>query len=146
MPPKVIGNTLYYLATPVIKLILKNSRRAYVMIMVGDEVLVTKDWLGNNSWCLTGGGSKKNETLKQAIIRECQEEIGVVIKDTSLIELIGPQRSVNQFDYWVFLVKLDKKPPVNLNKYEISEAQWLKIEDFASHPCSEELISGLKAV
>ena len=147
MPPRIIGKIVYTLAYPAIKLIVRNSRRAYVMVVVGDEALVTKDWLGNmNDWRLPGGGVKKNETPMQAVIRECREEVGVDLREPELMKIVGKKRSRLKFDYWVYVVDLHTKPMIEKSRREISETQWISVNELSNHPCSEELTSGLGAM
>lgn len=68
-------------------------RNAVRAVIVRDEaILMQKKWAqGRGAWyTLPGGGQDVSETLEQALLRECEEEIGATVE-------IGPLLSVADF-------------------------------------------------
>ncbi|WP_130802315.1 NUDIX hydrolase [Acinetobacter ihumii] len=45
-----------------------------------NKVLLLKASYANQSWGLPGGGVDPDETILQALLRECQEELGVTVQ------------------------------------------------------------------
>lgn len=65
--------------------------RCYVAVMLlltrGDEVLLIRranTGFGDGLWSLPGGGINGNEPIKQALIRETEEELGITVQDEAL--------------------------------------------------------------
>ncbi|HVC36007.1 MAG TPA: NUDIX domain-containing protein [Candidatus Dormibacteraeota bacterium] len=65
----------------------KRRARVRALIMVDEHVLLVRNWLGMQEWTLPGGGAKRSETDQEALVRELQEELGISIKQSSLIFL-----------------------------------------------------------
>ena len=121
--------SLYILAYPVLGLILHNSHRVRVLIMVGDEILLQRTSVGDQKWSVPGGGIEKNESEEAAAIRETKEEVGVTINKNDL-KKIGWQR-VPYKKGWPYLnltffqVSLAVKPHISVTRpLEILEADW----------------------
>ena len=55
---------------------LKQTIRAYVVIIENNKILLTKQW---NGYSLVGGGVEKGESLEDTIVRETKEETGLDI-------------------------------------------------------------------
>lgn len=55
-------------------------RRTLLLLRSGDQILLAmkKRGLGQGKWNGVGGKIEKGETLEEALVRECVEEIGVV--------------------------------------------------------------------
>lgn len=57
----------------------------HAMIFNSDGHLLTlKRTYGNKGWSLPGGGVDPGETIHQALLRECREELGVEVQDVLL--------------------------------------------------------------
>lgn len=58
---------------------MSDVRRTLLFLVKGDEILLAmkKRGFGAGRWNGVGGKLEANETLDEALIRECQEEIGV---------------------------------------------------------------------
>lgn len=74
---------------------MKFNYRVAALITNGDQVLLQTN-TRDDFWSLVGGRVKFNETSKEALIREIEEEIGIIIKDeeATLIHI-----AENFFDY-----------------------------------------------
>ncbi|OMF69408.1 NUDIX domain-containing protein [Paenibacillus glucanolyticus] len=78
---------------------IRNSAKA--VIMRNDQILLTKnvDQLGE-FYLFPGGGQEKGETLVQAVIRECQEEIGRKVEVLDLLHVREYIGSNHEFAEW----------------------------------------------
>lgn len=140
--PLFIGKALYIITKPGIHRMLKGSTRVYVLFRVGDEVLVSKNWLGlHKTWRLPGGGMQKDETPTQALAREVKEELGVDIEENKLQPLQYEPYFEHQkkFTYWLYVLPYEAKPELHINEKEIVAAEWMHIAKLATAPLSEEL-------
>ena len=65
-----------------------NIRNAVRAVIVRDQaVLMQKKWAGHRGtwYTLPGGGQDVHETLTQALVRECEEEIGATVEIDTLL-------------------------------------------------------------
>jgi 8-oxo-dGTP diphosphatase len=57
----------------------------HAMIFNSEGLLLTlKRTYGNKGWSLPGGGVDPGETIHQALLRECREELGIEVQDVVL--------------------------------------------------------------
>lgn len=70
------------------------------------RVLLVRHSYGEMGWHLPGGGVKRREHLADAVARELREEAGVVVADTSALELFGAYSNLyeGKSDYIVVFV------------------------------------------
>lgn len=94
---------------------------------MGSEYLLTKrnKHLRNypNHWVFVGGKIDKNETAKQAAVRECKEEIGLAIKEENVHVFDSCPSYIldNKYTVYVFITYLESVPPLRLNQSEVTE-------------------------
>jgi ADP-ribose pyrophosphatase YjhB (NUDIX family) len=83
----------------------KASKEISVMAWIENQfgdVLILKQKRGNKLWTLPGGKVRQRESLKEALRREVEEEIGVRIQFVALADLFDrPQKAVITFLYKV---------------------------------------------
>ncbi|HVQ19806.1 MAG TPA: NUDIX hydrolase [Terrimicrobiaceae bacterium] len=81
----------------------KASKEVSVMAWIENEfgdVLLLKQTRGNKLWTLPGGKVRQRESLKEALRREVEEEIGLQIQSVSLAGLFDrPQKAAITFLY-----------------------------------------------
>lgn len=124
---------LYALARPGIYLLLHNSQRSRVLVLCGDELLLIRSDFGARHWSVPGGGVKRNEAVINGAVRELYEEVGIRVKPSQLRELTrqtkgyGPLRWP-RIHFVFFTISLNKKPVLTLQKYEVTESQWIAID------------------
>lgn len=126
------GRVIFWLAWPVLWIYLRRGSRTRLLLICGDEFLALRGWFGaRNGWTLPGGGLHKNEAPVSGLIREVQEETGIIL-DKKLIKpaCIGTSdRYGLKFSYVSFTVELDKKPDVKIQRLEIADYAWLPIDN-----------------
>lgn len=118
MPDKNIVQSVF--SMPVKSL--RNSVKA--LIIRGDKILCTKnsDLLGD-FYLLPGGGQNHGETMRNAIIRECREELGAIVEVGKLCfvreyisanhELAIYDDSIHQIEL-IFFCELLEEPQLNM--------------------------------
>ena len=103
-----------------------------------NEILIQKrsaNKEGNpNKWSLTAGHVDSGEDVKEAMIREIKEEVGIDVKleDLELL-FISKHNSLtgsnNVFGY-LYLVRIDKKiEDFTIQEEEVSELKYISIEE-----------------
>lgn len=81
-----------------------------------------------------GGRVEEDETLSQAALRECHEEVGIDVPESSVIgklsELYVPPSDsiINPFVAWI-----DHVPELTINDDEVEEAFWVDFEYLADN-------------
>ncbi len=84
---------------------------------------------GRGNWQIPGGFIEHDETLEQAVVREVEEESGVV---ASVRGVLGLRSRVDQFNstYVVFLLEYRSGEP-RPDGVETDRARWVGLEDLA---------------
>ncbi len=146
MKPYFIGRIVYFFGYPIFRVLIKNSTRAYVIVRVGDEILLTKNWLGfQRKWRLPGGGILGGEQPIFAAQRELKEEVGLQLHEQNLVKLQEqPLRSKFNYDYYLFTLTLPEKPVLEVDNKEILSAEFIAIADLNKVSISEEVVNFLR--
>ena len=93
------------------------------------QVLLLKATYADCAWGLPGGGLDQGETVHDALIRECQEELGCEV----LIEYLSGvyyHSAVNSHAF-MFKCTLQNDQPINLSD-EHSEYRWFDFEQLSA--------------
>ena len=93
------------------------------------QVLLLKATYADCAWGLPGGGLDQGETVHDALIRECQEELGC---DVSIEYLSGVyyHAAVNSHAF-MFRCTLQSDQPINLSD-EHSEYRWFDFDQLST--------------
>ena len=94
-----------------------------------------------DDYTFPGGGVEEGEDPILALIRECKEEAGVVIKNIRPFYKIVEKREVSEDTYMIhesffYLCDVDSYCPTNLESYEIElgySAKWISIDEAIMH-------------
>jgi 8-oxo-dGTP diphosphatase len=124
---------------------IRNSAKA--IIISGNKVLLTKNKVNDEYFYLfPGGGQEHSETIHDALIRECIEEVGYEVKVRDLLhvrEYIGKNhehfifdRNVHQIEYY-FVCSLvgdigENRKPSNPDNHQVG-IEWIDINDLLQY-------------
>ena len=124
---------------------IRNSAKA--IIIQGDKVLLTKNQDNDGYFYLfPGGGQEHGETIQQALIRECMEEVGQQVEIGELLhirEYIGKNHEYASADFYVhqveyyFISKIvnetkDNIEPTNPDSHQVG-IEWIAINDLPEY-------------
>lgn len=130
---ELLGRALYWLTLPLIVVYARFSKpRTRVLLLHDGKVLVVKNWLGSGGWSLPGGGMHADELPNNAAIREVNEELGVVLRASDLIELgghVSKESKLLRSKYFLFAAKLEQEPKISLQKLEIMDSAWVGLAE-----------------
>jgi len=129
---EITGKMAFILGWPILYLYLSRSKRTRVMVVVDNEVLAVRGWIGDGGWSLPGGGLHRSETPKSSAVRELKEETGIEVNETEL-QLLIDDKSIRRhgmsFRIVAYAVILKQKPVLSRQKLEINELDWLNINE-----------------
>jgi 8-oxo-dGTP diphosphatase len=81
--------------------------------------------------CFPGGRIESGETPEQALVRECAEELGVVVEPIREIETSVTPWNVRL--RW-FTAKLVEDAVFRPDPQEVAAVQWMTLEEMLAHP------------
>jgi (d)CTP diphosphatase len=128
---------------------LKTRRGAIGVIIRNDEFLVIERSAvvrAPGKLCFPGGGIELGETAAEAVTRELQEELRVVVRPVRLIWQ-SESRSGIQLNWWLAEI-LSKHPPIP-NPAEVASFNWMTAEAMSQHdqllPTNRQFLEALQA-
>lgn len=119
-----------------------------IVLTCEDKVLVVRRGREpqKGQWDLPGGFVDQHESVEQALIREIFEELGMTL--SSGLHYLGawpneyPYKSVHYHTLDIFFTaRADKFPDVQLDNQEVSDCQWISVEQLTSLPFAFESAS-----
>jgi len=126
------------------------SRRARVLLVDGDSILLVKDrfqlWFNQDQWALPGGGLRRHEAPEAGAMRETREELGVAL-DIQQLKLLGYGRVGNyglRYRGYFLLAQISQTVQLQVKSSEIAEAQWHKISELDIHSLKPETLKALQ--
>lgn len=128
----MIGRIIYFMLWPAIWVYLRASPpRTRVVIAYNGKILLLKDWLGDGSWSLPGGGLHYGEDAKYGAVREVLEETGLKLKISSLESrgTIYAKSAGVSVTLYCFSISLKHSPHIVLQRHEISDCVWIRPRD-----------------
>jgi 8-oxo-dGTP diphosphatase len=90
------------------------------------QILLLKRTYGNKGWSLPGGGVDPGETIHQALIRECKEELDVEVCNVVLTGFYYHSHLNAQVA--IFRCSLPKERPIKLSS-EHSDYRWTPLSE-----------------
>ncbi|HTB49010.1 MAG TPA: NUDIX hydrolase [Verrucomicrobiae bacterium] len=140
------GTATFWLAWPGLWLYLRWSRRARVLVVCEDRVLLVKGWLSDGSWELPGGGRQPGETSLRAVRRELREETGIDLPDkTFALHGASTFRSHGlSFRYDLFIAKVTECFPIRQRPLEISQAGWFNHSEARQLKLGPDVVAALR--
>ena len=100
----------------------------------GEALLLKRDVKSRDEygyWSQPGGGVEFGETIKEAIVREIKEEVGVEIE---LIKFLSytDQNYLSKNEHWVsisYLAKIISGEPTNMEPEKHAQMKWFSLSD-----------------
>ena len=97
------------------------------------EVLLTQrnpdKWNYPLYWEATGGAVRAGENSREGALREAQEESGIHMKERNLFYIGSYREDFWSMDTYIYLIEETEYPRLNLQKEEVADARWVRIED-----------------
>lgn len=126
------GRLAFWATWPAMAATIYFTKRTRILVVAGDEILLTKGWLGSGQWALPGGGLHRGEDPAEGALRELKEETGVLASKDQLKSLFSGrvmgETSTNYYIY-AYALELSEKPQLTRQKGEIIELEWRTLEE-----------------
>lgn len=109
----------------------KQSVHTWIMNDKGEFLMQKRSPLKKyypNLWSQTGGGIKSGETSLDACMRECFEELNVVIDKNKLELKLSFQRTFDYVDIYLYYANIELDQIV-LQEDEVIEAKYFSVEE-----------------
>ncbi|MFG1735243.1 hypothetical protein PAEVO_53020 [Paenibacillus sp. GM2FR] len=119
-------------------------------ILIEDEriLLVKQSVSSERGWSLPGGRVEQGETLEEAMVREMEEETGLITKVKKLLYLCDkPDSSPSLLHITFLLERLEGEIRLPSNEFDlnpIGDVVLVPIADLASHGFSEKFTTIVK--
>ena len=112
----------------------------YLITDSGVSILLSRTSLKNDNYDFIKGKIESGETIKDCVVREVKEEIGIDI-DQSYLEDYYFQRSKRK-DIGLFLINWDKyiEVPFELEAEEIAEVDWFNVSSLPEVSNNQRLL------
>jgi len=125
----LLGNLAWWCGFPALWLLLNRSERTRLVLTDGEgKVLVVRGWLAPNSkWNLPGGGLHRGEDPLVGLLRETNEEVGIVL-DPKTVRKLGTGNVTSsglRLRLHFFAATLPGRSDTRLQWYEIADAGWV---------------------
>lgn len=135
---------------PGLYLYFRGSRRARILIVVDDHVLLVRDrwtlWFRDSHWALPGGGLHPGEDATVGAVRELAEELSLQTEPNSL-QLLGVEQ-VHEYGFsyqgHFILLSLKARPVLYLQANEIVAAEWFPLAEISTQPLKREVQQGVE--
>ncbi len=125
-----LGKNLHHVLLPFLRF--GKEKRVRVVVLTDDQhILLIRNWFGHQNWSLPGGGVRKGEAAKGAIVRELHEETGLSVK-LDRVNYLKPyvcRESSAPFEADVYYTIVSKRPRLSKQKsLEVIERRWHSLE------------------
>ena len=104
------------------------TRGAKVGIFYRDKILLVRLTYYPNAWTFPGGAVNKKETPKEALIRECKEEVGVELTNVQLMGDLYFDQHYKKDTVFVFKA-VATDPKIVIDNWEVAEAGWFNLDN-----------------
>lgn len=144
---KFLGRALFIILLPLVRLFIRHTSRAYVIIESRNQVLMAKGWFGRQLWQLPGGGASRKETNLQAAVRELKEETGLVIDPALCQPVISGRWQTDRLghSYEIFYCRMAEPLPVKTRRPELIDCRWIHTYELSQDNCAQDVLRALGA-
>lgn len=99
-----------------------------MVIFNGDQILLVRLTYYPSTWTFPGGAIDKKETAVEAVIRECREEVGIVLNNPEYLADLYFEHEYKKDTVSVFKASVTN-PLVTIDGREVAEANWYDLNN-----------------
>lgn len=93
-----------------------------------NKILLVRLTYYPNTWTFVGGGVEKREEPKEAILRECQEEVGIKLNEVEFIKTLEFNHEYKKDTVFVYKSRIENLT-FKIDNKEIAEAGWFDLNN-----------------
>ncbi len=120
---------------------------AAAIIWQDEKLLICKRPAGTSLpllWELPGGKIEKNESPEQAIVRECYEELGVIVEAKDIFDNSTYNYDNSEISFTFINAKITKGIPKNIEHEEIKWVDINELDNYEFCPADIEILERIK--
>lgn len=143
-----IGILAFWISFPALVIYLSRGERTRIILTSGSKLLVVKNWLGDGTWKLPGGGLHRGEEALKGLLREVYEETGIRLQPGTVRELMTREYRYHGIHYpcRYFLAELADTVPLKRQPLEIVDIAWIERSKLSTTNASPEITDVLKLI
>jgi 8-oxo-dGTP pyrophosphatase MutT (NUDIX family) len=124
----------------------------FVVVEHAGQVLLVREAKHGQLWYAPAGGLEAGETIREAAIRETQEEAGVLVEPTALLRVeqnwFPSERDDGLVSWWRYIVRAhpigDLSPKRHADRHSL-EARWVYPQEISAFPLRHREVIDLVA-
>ena len=93
-----------------------------------NKILMVRLTYYPNTWTFVGGGFDKKEKPEEAILRECEEEVGIKLKEIDFVTTLYFNHEYKKDTLFVDKTTVNNSA-FEIDRKEIAEANWFDLSD-----------------
>lgn len=144
---RLLGRWAFVTLLPLVRLFIRRTRRAYIIVESKNQVLLAKSWFGRQAWQLPGGGVHRRETSLQAVIRELKEETGIMVDPAKCRSVAAGRWQADKLGhvYEVFYYRAGAPLPVKVRRPELIDCRFVNTYELSADNCTQDVLQALGA-
>ena len=93
-----------------------------------NKILMVRLTYYPNTWTFVGGGVNKNEQPEDAILRECEEEVGIKLDNVEFVKTLDFNHEYKKDTLFIYKARVSNFD-FQIDRKEVAEARWFDLSD-----------------
>jgi 8-oxo-dGTP pyrophosphatase MutT (NUDIX family) len=142
-----VGITVFWVTWPLSYISLRGSMRTRLLVVSGNDIIVTKRWMGEGKWSLPGGGLHKQEDSLDGVLRELYEETKLHVNSALLRRNSDRIYRYHgfRFNYVLFTCTVKHKSRLIHAVVELADARWINHQELTTKNALPDVLDAVQS-